>query len=93
MVRVINKSNEFKTFTLRAVAPDQTFTMEGNADGINVPPLGEEVRPVIISIAREDYAGRFQLEFTLVNPTGQDVLSREAEFLGPAAQLLNQAEP
>lgn len=93
MVRVINKSNEPKTFILKAVASEQGFTMEGNEEGITVPPLGEEVRPVIISVARENYAGRFPLEFTLVNPSGQDVLSREAEFLGPAPQLLKQEAP
>jgi cytochrome c oxidase accessory protein FixG len=93
MVRVINKTNNNKTFQLHAAAPGQTYTMEGNEEGITVPPLGEEVRPVIISIAREDYLGRFPIEFTLVNPNGSDILSREAEFLGPSAALLKTQQP
>jgi cytochrome c oxidase accessory protein FixG len=88
MVRVINKTNENKVFQIRAAAEGQTYTMEGNEEGIAVPPMGEEVRPVIISIARGDYQGRFPLEFTLLNPEGEAVLSREAEFLGPDPRLL-----
>ena len=92
MVRVINKTNENKNFKFRAIAEGQTFTMEGNEEGISVPPLGEEVRPVIISISRENYQGRFPLEFTLINPNGSEVLTREAEFLGPNAELLTKHE-
>jgi cytochrome c oxidase accessory protein FixG len=90
MVRVINKTNEDKLYHLTAVAEGQTYTMEGNEEGISVPPMGEEVRPVIISIDRDDYLGRFPLVFTLVNPDGQDILSREAEFLGPNPDLLKK---
>jgi len=88
MVRVINKTNESKVFRIAAEAEGQTYTMEGNEEGITVPPMGEEVRPVIISIAREDYRGRFPLEFTLISPRGEAILTREAEFLGPDARLL-----
>ena len=88
MVRVINKTQTDKTFQLKAGASGQTYTMEGNEDGIRVPPMGEEVRPVIISIARENYLGRFPLEFTLINPEGETVIAREAEFLGPNPELL-----
>ncbi|HKK17244.1 MAG TPA: cytochrome c oxidase accessory protein CcoG [Opitutales bacterium] len=90
MVRVINKTNEPRTFELQSSAEGQTYTMEGNEEGISVPPLGEEVRPVIISIAREDYLGRFPLEFTLVSPEGKNILTREAEFLGPSPDLLKE---
>lgn len=90
MVRVINKTNEDKIYNLTAVAEGQTYTMEGNEEGIIVPPMGEEVRPVIISIARDDYLGRFPLEFTLVSPDGENILSREAEFLGPNPELLKK---
>ncbi|PXA05771.1 cytochrome c oxidase accessory protein CcoG [Coraliomargarita sinensis] len=90
MVRVINKMNEPRTFELRSSAEGQTYTMEGNEEGIIVPPLGEEVRPVIISIARKNYLGRFPLEFTLISPEGENILSREAEFLGPKPELLKE---
>jgi len=88
MVRVINKSDDTKTYRIAATAEGQTYTMGGNEDGITVEPLGEEVRPIVIRLARENYQGRFPLEFTLLNPEGKAVVTRQAEFLGPKPELL-----
>jgi len=90
MVRVINKTNEAKTYTLSALAENQTYLMEGNEAGITVPPMGEEIRPVIITISHENYQGRFPIEFSLISPKSESILSREAEFLGPDPRLLKQ---
>ena len=90
MVRVINKTNAPRTFQITSLADCQTYTMEGNEAGITVPPMGEEVRPVIISLLRDDYQGRFPIELTLVSPEGEIILTREAEFLGPDPKLLKQ---
>jgi len=90
MLRVINKSSEAKTYTVNCNAPDQIFAMEGNEDGITVQPMGEEVRPVIITIQKENYTGRFTLELSLVAPDGHSIIRRDAEFIGPNAELLRQ---
>jgi cytochrome c oxidase accessory protein FixG len=91
MVRVINKTTETKTYRIQTLAEGQIFTMEGNEEGIVVEPLGEEVRPVIISIARENYLGQFPLKLSLMSPDGSTaIITREAEFLGPNAALLKQ---
>lgn len=88
MVRVINKTNETNTYRIASFAEGQTYTMEGNEDGITVPPMGEEVRPVIISINRDDYTGKFPLTLSLLTPDGEEtIIAREAEFLGPNARL------
>lgn len=90
MVRVINKTNEAKTYQIDCDAEGQTYIMEGNEDGITVPPMGEEVRPVIITIKKDDYKGHFPLELTLLAPDGHDIITREAEFLGPNPRLLKE---
>lgn len=88
MVRVINKTNETKIYRLTANAEGQAYTMEGNEEGITVPPMGEEVRPVIISIIRDNYIGSFPIELSLITPDGEKtIVTREAEFLGPNARL------
>jgi len=88
MVRVINKTNESKTYRISSEAGAQVFTMEGNEEGITVPPMGEEVRPVIISISRDNYTGKFPLKLSLLTPDGEKtIVTREAEFLGPNPSL------
>jgi cytochrome c oxidase accessory protein FixG len=91
MVRVINKTNATKTYIIDSQAEGQIYTMEGNEDGITVEPMGEEVRPVIISIARENYAGQFPITLSLMSPDGAStIITHEVEFLGPNPQLLEK---
>ena len=94
MVRVINKTNETKTYTITSASEGQTFEMEGNEEGITVPPMGEEVRPVIISVKKEDYTGQFPITLSLIAPNSdQKIVQREAKFLGPNPQLWKANKP
>lgn len=90
MLRVINKSSEPKTYSVQCHASDQIYIMEGNEDGITVESMGEEVRPVIITIQKENYTGRFPIELSLIAPDGHSIIARKAEFIGPDARLLKQ---
>jgi cytochrome c oxidase accessory protein FixG len=93
MVRVINKTNVEKTFQIASASPFEGYSMEGNEKGITVPPMGEEVRPVIISVKRSIYAGGFPLELSLISPEGATIMTKEAEFLGPNPELLEKYAP
>jgi len=93
MVRVINKTNEARTFQIKSASAYKNYTMQGNEDGIAVPPLGEEVRTVIITVDRSVYEGGFPFELSLISPEGETIMAREAEFLGPNAQLLEKYGP
>lgn len=90
MLRVINKSTTTQTYTVHCNAADQPYIMEGNEDGITVAPMGEEIRPVVISVQKEHYTGSFPLELSLLTPDGKPIISRKADFLGPDARLLKQ---
>lgn len=93
MVRVINKTNEPKTYRIESSSPFKKFRMDGNEEGITVPPLGDEVRPVIITVDRSVYQGSFPLELSLVSPEGGTLLTNEVEFLGPNPQTLEKYAP
>lgn len=93
MIRVINKSNHSKTYQVASHAEQSNFRMEGNEDGITVAPMGEELRPLIITVPREDYRGRFALEVSLLGPDLAPIQSRTVEFIGPDPQLLQQYHP
>ena len=88
MVRVINKTRNSQSYQIIANAEGQTFQVEGTRDGIVVPSLGEEVRPVIISLTRDDYNGPFPLTFTLSQSGDVSIVQREAEFIGPDPKRL-----
>lgn len=91
LVRLINKRTDPVSFKVELKA-GATVHQVGLTEPVTVPPLGEEVRPLIVQIARADYTGpfRFKLE---VEDTGDTVeLAREVEFLGPDARLLREEE-
>ncbi len=90
MVRVINKSNEPKTYSIETGAPEQRYTQINRGEPVLVPGMGEEVRPVIISIDRTDYTGPFDLTIELRDAEGGTIITRKAEFLGPNAALLEK---
>ncbi|MEO0508400.1 MAG: cytochrome c oxidase accessory protein CcoG [Verrucomicrobiota bacterium] len=93
MVRVINKTNQTKTYRISSNSPFDGYVMSGNESGITVPPMGEEVRPVVITVNRSAYVGSFTLELSLISPAGNTIMSKEAEFLGPNPQLLEKYGP
>jgi cytochrome c oxidase accessory protein FixG len=90
MLRVINKTTEVKKYTIQCDAGEQIYKMEGNEDGIVVESMGEEVRPVIISILKENYTGKFPIELSLIAPDGETIITRNAEFIGPNAKMLKE---
>lgn len=90
MLRIINKSATTKTYTLECHAADQSYTIEGNQEGITVAPMGEVIRPIVLSVQTQHYTGPFLLQFSLLAPDGKVIIHRNASFLGPNAQLLKQ---
>ncbi|TAG29305.1 MAG: hypothetical protein EAZ36_04270, partial [Verrucomicrobia bacterium] len=52
--------------------------------------VGEEVRPLVVQVARADYLGKFPLRIVAVAEGGAFELVREAEFTGPDAALLRE---
>ncbi|WP_269522774.1 cytochrome c oxidase accessory protein CcoG [Coraliomargarita parva] len=90
MVRVINKTNEAHTYHIRTTAEGQAYETQGNEDGLLVPPLGEEVRPVILSVSHDAYTGPFPIQIHLDSDSGEALVDRDAEFLGPNPKLLQK---
>jgi len=90
MLRVINKTSETKTYSVKCDAGEQIYSLGGNEDGITVEPMGEEVRPVILTVEKDNYTGRFPLEISLISPEGKPIITRNAEFVGPDAALLKK---
>ncbi|MEM1222455.1 MAG: cytochrome c oxidase accessory protein CcoG [Verrucomicrobiota bacterium] len=83
MIRIINKTNEPRVFTIQTAADDQNYKVEGMKSGVSVPAMGEEVRPLVMSIPLDEYKGRFVFEMILLTNGEEAIIREKAEFLGP----------
>jgi cytochrome c oxidase accessory protein FixG len=92
MVRVINKSTETRTFTIKRIVENQAHEVKGIEESIQVEGMGEEIRPIALIVPRESYSGHFPVEFSLIGSDGQEIMTRKAKFIGPDASLLKQKE-
>lgn len=90
MVRVINKQTVPRTFHLSAVAPGQVFTLNGDQAELTLEPMAEEVRPLIVSVNKADYTGKFAVTIQVLDEAGLPVKDAPAQFLGPNPALLKR---
>lgn len=91
-VRIINKSANPRTFTIKHTIENQAYEIKGLEESIQVEGTSEEKRPIALSVPKESYDGHFTVELVLVSPDGQPIITREVEFIGPDPRLLKQKE-
>ena len=88
-VRLVNTravATAFVVTTANAAGARQT----GFDTPVTVPPLGEEVRPLMLVQSRATYTGSFRFTVVARDVAGTFELKREVEFLGPDARLLQE---
>lgn len=88
MVRLINKTDQARSFTVQTSAEGQRFVAQGFENTVLIEPMGEVVRPLVISVGPDDYKGKFAFQIRLFSDRGKALVTREAEFLGPAPAYL-----
>jgi cytochrome c oxidase accessory protein FixG len=91
LVRLINKRST-PTRLVVTVQAAGSVTVIGFATPVELAPLAEEVRPLILQVARADYVGRFNFTVQVRDEAGTFTITREAEFTGPDAALLRADE-
>jgi cytochrome c oxidase accessory protein FixG len=93
LVRLVNKGDTPATFTVSAESDSGVvFVVSGFEAPITLAPLGEEVRPLVVRVARADYTGKFSLRIVARPEGGAFELGRDAEFSGPDPALLQEAK-
>lgn len=92
MVRLINKRNVPMKFTLSLAHGPEGAEVKGMDQTIEIGPLGEEQRPLVVQVPRKIYTGGAPLRIRLVDDGGICDVSRETEFVGPSAALLKEDE-
>ncbi|MDE3084561.1 MAG: hypothetical protein KGJ37_04985 [Verrucomicrobiota bacterium] len=89
LVRLVNKQPVPARFVITVTAKN-AVEQNGLNKPVIVPPLGEEVRALVLRVPRADYAGPFAFGIFLRDTKNTFTLKREARFLGPDADLLNE---
>ncbi len=82
MVRLINKQDLPVSFTVMVDSPI-IHDKQGFEAPVTVPPLGEVVQPMVITIDRAEFTEKFSFDVKAVDSSGEIELMRNAEFLGP----------
>jgi hypothetical protein len=59
---------------------------------VEVAPLGELVRPLVLVQPRGSYTGKFHFNVSVGDATGKYAIVRRVEFVGPEARLLREEE-
>ena len=91
LVRLVNKRDEPVSFRVVAETPAGVeIRQTGFENAITLAPLAEEVRPFIVSVPREAYAGGFRFEVVARPESGGYQLRRAAKFTGPEPELLRE---
>ena len=88
LVRIVNKRSQPVTFVLSLEGLPPGTRQSGFEQPVVLPPLGEDVRPLILQQAKQAYAAPFKFQVHVRDRSGNYDLAREVEFVGPEARLL-----
>ncbi len=92
LVRIVNKRNAPARFVVRLPDAPADLVQNGFAAPVEVAPLGEIVRPLVLQRPRASYTGPFYFTVRVQDEAGNFSLERKMEFLGPEARLLREEE-
>jgi cytochrome c oxidase accessory protein FixG len=91
LVRLVNKHDVPESF--RITTEGGVLHQDGFEQVVTLAPLGEEVRPLVLSVQRAAYTGPFHFAVVVKPESGGYELRREVEFTGPNAALLKDYQP
>jgi cytochrome c oxidase accessory protein FixG len=92
LVRIVNKRSEPAKFTLQLDDTPENVRQIGFEEVVEVAPLAELVRPLVLQQSRENYEGPFHFSVRVQDEGKHFQLERKVEFLGPEARLLRENE-
>ncbi len=90
-LRLLNKRHEAARFhvELESAGLPPALRLSENLDEVRVEPLGEEVRPVILSLPRQDYQRGLKARLRITDlETGKSWLSDQVTLQGPDPRLM-----
>jgi cytochrome c oxidase accessory protein FixG len=87
LLRVINKRNAPDIFRVEINGAPDGVKFSGAEEGVATDALGEQIRPLIVTIPREKYRGPFTVNFRITSSDGKISLEKPVPFLGPSPEM------
>lgn len=84
LLRILNKRNAPATFRLEVAGGPPGLRCAGAEGPIQIAPLGEEVRTVVVTIPRAELSGELPLRFRVM-PADDRPIEKPGVFLSPAS--------
>ncbi len=81
LVRIENKKNELTRFKVRLRNAQPGVELSGAEKELEVAPLGQLVRPIVVALPEQNYRGSFKVELEFSADTFS--VTRTVPFLGP----------
>ncbi len=81
LVRIENKRNQPAHFTVKLLTQQPGIALSGAESGIEVSALGQQLRPMVVTVRENEYRGAFDAEFEI--SAGSLSIRRTVRFLGP----------
>lgn len=89
LVRLLNKRTAPTDFIVHVESP-VTIRQTGFETAVTVPSIVEDVRPLVLVVPRSAYTGPFKFSVIISDRQHSFTITREVEFLGPDARLLQE---
>jgi cytochrome c oxidase accessory protein FixG len=83
LVRILNKRNQPQRFNLSVKSLHQGLITSGSEGGVEVPALGEQIVPLVVSVPRAEFHRDFKVEVHADVPGRGTVFHKEIPFIGP----------
>jgi polyferredoxin len=83
LVRLVNKRSVTVALALSVRGLPGGAAVRGFEAPVEIPPMGEELRPLVVQVPRGRNAPAFTFEVDASDAAGSFHLRREMEFLGP----------
>lgn len=83
LIRIVNKENRPRTFSVTASAAGHRLTQSGLEKPIEIPALEEDLRPLILAVPQDAFSGGFPVEIEIRDTSGRFRTTRKVPFLGP----------
>jgi cytochrome c oxidase accessory protein FixG len=88
LVRIVNKRDVPVRFVITLPGAPAELMRTGLDGTVELAALAEEVRPLIVQVPRNTYAGEFTLNVRLADAAGTFTVERPVRFVGPDRKLL-----